>query len=70
MGLGHNLPMQFSTLGSSKMEFFETDFFELLTIHDDQISYVNHAFNALSVFFTLFCCWTGDGVFCMTFVTS
>ena len=26
-GLGHNLLMQFSTLGSSKMEIFKTDFF-------------------------------------------
>ena len=37
-GLGHNLLMQFSSLCSSKMEISETDFFYILTIHNDQIS--------------------------------
>ena len=39
-GLGHNLLMQFSSLYSSKMGTSETDFFNILTIHNDQISYV------------------------------
>ena len=41
-GLGHNLLMPFSTLSSSKMEIFGTDFFHFLTIHNDQMSYVKH----------------------------
>ena len=31
-GIGHNLLMQFSRLGSSKMEISKTDFFDTLTI--------------------------------------
>ena len=60
-GLGHNLLMQFSSLGSSKMEFSETDFFDTLTIQNDQISYVKHVLAPLYVFFTLFGCWGGGG---------
>ena len=52
----HNLLMPFSTLGNSKMEISETDFFNLLTIHNDQISYVKHVLDTLYVFFTLFGC--------------
>ena len=36
----HNLLMQFSGLGSSQMKISETDFFDTLTIQNDQISYV------------------------------
>ena len=53
-GLGHNLLMQFSTLYNSKMEISETNFFDILTIHNDQISYVKHVLGPLYVFFTLF----------------
>ena len=53
-GLGHNLLMQFSSLGSSKMEIFETDFFDILTIQNDQIFYIKHVLAPLHVFFTLF----------------
>ena len=53
-GLGHNLLMQFSCLSSSKMEMFETDFFDITTIQNDQISYVKHVLAPLYVFFTLF----------------
>ena len=60
-GLGHNLLMQFSRLGSSKMEISETDFFDTLTIQNDQISYVEHVLAPLSVFFILFGCWGGGG---------
>ena len=44
--------MQFSTLGGSKVEIFKTDFFDFLTIHNDQISYVNHVLDPLYVFFS------------------
>ena len=60
-GLGHNLLMQFSRLGSSKMEISETDFFDTLTIQNDQISYVKHVLAPLSVFFILFGCLGGGG---------
>ena len=55
-GQGHNLLMQFSTLGSSKMEISETDFFDTLTIQSDQISYVKPVLAPLYVFFTLLGC--------------
>ena len=58
----HNLLMQFSGLGSSKMEFSEPDFFDTLTIQNDQISYVKHVLDPLHVFFTLFGCVGGGGV--------
>ena len=53
--------MQFSRLGSSKMEMSKTDFFDTLTIQKDQISYVKHVLAPLYVFFTLFGCWGGGG---------
>ena len=46
--------MQFSSLGSSKMEISETDFFDTLTIQNDQTSYVKHVLDPRCVFFTLF----------------
>ena len=58
-GLGHNLLMQFSRLGSSTMEISEADFFDTLTIQNDQISYVKHVVAPLYVFFTLFGCGGG-----------
>ena len=60
-GLGHNLLMQFSSLGSSKMEISETDFFDTLTIQNDQISNVKHVLAPLYLFFTLFGCGCGGG---------
>ena len=57
----HNLLMQFSGLGSSKMEIPEADFFDTLTIQNDQISYVKHVLAPLYVFFTLFGCLGGGG---------
>ena len=47
----NNLLVQFSGLGSSKMEISETDFFDTLTIQNDQISYVKHVLAPLHVFF-------------------
>ena len=61
-GLGRNVLMQFSRLSSSKMEISETDFFDIMTIQNDQISYVKHVLPPLYVFFTLFgCVYVGGG---------
>ena len=60
-GLGHNLLMQFSSLGSSKMDISETEFFDILTIQNDQISCIKHVLAPLYVFFTLFGCFGGGG---------
>ena len=60
-GLGHNLLMQFFRLGSSKMENSKTDFFDNLTIQNDQISYAKHVVAPLYAFFTLFVCLGGGG---------
>ena len=60
-GVGHNLLLQFSSLGSSKMEIVKTDFFDILTIQKDQISYVKRVLAPLYVFFTLFGCVVGGG---------
>ena len=60
-GLGHNLLMQFSSLGNSKWEFSETGFSDTLTIQNDQICYVKHVLAPLYVFFTLFGCLGGGG---------
>ena len=53
--------MQLSRLGSSKMEISETDFFDTLTIQNDQISYVKRVLAPFYVFFTLFGCGEGGG---------
>ena len=60
-GLGHNVLMQLSSLGSSKMEISKTDFFDTMTIQNDEISYVQHVLAPLYVFFTLFGCWRRRG---------
>ena len=54
--------MQFSRLSSSKMEISETDFFDTLTIQNDQISYAKHVLVPFYVFFALFGCWGGGGL--------
>ena len=69
-GLGHNLLMQFSTLGSSKIEIFNTDFFDILTILNDQVSYMQHVLNPLYVFLTLLWCFDGDGGLLNDFPTT
>ena len=51
-GPGHNLLLQFSSLSTSKMEFSKTDFFYIVTIQNDQISYVKHVLAPLHVFFS------------------
>ena len=60
-GLGHNLLMQFSSLGVSKMETSKTDFFDILTIQNDKISYIKHVLAPFYVFFTVFGCVWGVG---------
>ena len=53
-GLVHNLLMQFFTLGSSKIEVFETCFFYVVTTQYDHPSYVKHVLGRIYMFFTLF----------------
>ena len=50
----HNLLMQFVNLGSSKMEVFETYFFDIVTTQNDHPSYGKHVLGRIYVFFTLF----------------
>ena len=52
---------KFSGLGSSKMEISEPDFFDIVTNHNDEISYVMHVVDLHCVFFTVFGCWGGGG---------
>ena len=53
--------MQFFTLGSSKIEVFETCFFDIVTTQNDHPRYVNHFLGRIYVVFTLFrvCVWLG-----------
>ena len=50
----HNLFMQFFTLGSSKIEVFETCFSDIVTTQNDHPSYVKHVLGRIYVFLTLF----------------
>ena len=50
-GLGQNVLVQFSSLGSSITKIFKTDFFDIMTIHDDQITDVKHVLAPLCVSF-------------------
>ena len=50
----HNLLVQFFTLGSSKIEVFETFFFDVVTTQNDHPSYVKHVSGRIYVVFTLF----------------
>ena len=52
MGLLHNLLMQFFTIGSSKIEFFETYFSEPLITQNDHPRYVKHVLGNIYMFFT------------------
>ena len=51
-GPGHNLPMQFFTLGSSKIEVFESCFFDIVTTQNDHPRYVKHVLGRIYVFLT------------------
>ena len=46
--------MQFFTPGSSKIEVFETCFFDIVTTQSDHPSYAKHVLGRIYVFFTLF----------------
>ena len=50
----HNLLMQFFTLGSSKIEVFETCFYDIVTTRYDHPRYEKHVLGRVYVFFTLF----------------
>ena len=52
-GLVHNLLMQFFNLGSSKIEVFETCFFDIVTTQNDHPNYVKHVLGCICVFFIL-----------------
>ena len=53
-GLVHNLLMQFFTPDSSKIEVFETCFFDIVTTQYDHPRYVKHVLGRIYVFFTQF----------------
>ena len=57
----HNLLMQFFTLGSSKIEVFETCFFDIVTTQNDISSYAKHVLGRIYVFFKLFGYQVGEG---------
>ena len=50
----HNLLMQFFTLDSSKIEVFETYFFDIVITQNDHARYVKHVLGRIHVFFSLF----------------
>ena len=52
--LVHNLLIQFFTLGSSKIEVFEHDFFDIVTTQYDHPSNVKHVLGRIYMIFTLF----------------
>ena len=60
-GLVHNLLLQFFTLDSSKIEVFQTCFFDIMTTQNDHASYVKHVLGSMYVFSTLFRYWVPGG---------
>ena len=60
-GRVHNLLVQFFTLGSSKIEVFETYFFNIVTTQYDHPRYVKHVLCRIYTFFTLFGYQVGGG---------
>ena len=48
----HNLLLQFCTPGSSKIEVFETCFFDVVTTQNDHPRYVKHGLGRIYVFFS------------------
>ena len=57
----HNLLMQLFTLDSSKVEVFETQFFDILITQYDHVTYVKHVLARIFVFFTIFGHWVRRG---------
>ena len=64
-GRVHNLPMQFFNPDSSKIQVFETCFFDIVTTQNDISSYAKHVLGHIYVFFTLFGCWVRGGGGCL-----
>ena len=63
-GLVRNLLMQFFSPGSSKIEVFETCFFDILITQNDHPRYVKHVSGRICVFCIPFGYWArGGGVF-------
>ena len=60
-GQVHNLLMQFFNPDSSKIEVFETCFFDIVTTQNDHPRYVKHVLGRIYVFFTLFGYQVGGG---------
>ena len=54
MGAQPALLMQFVTLGSSKIEVFETCFYDIVITYNDHRRYVKHVSRRIYMFFTLF----------------
>ena len=57
----HNLLMQFFNPDSSKIEVFETCFFDIVTTQNDHPRYVKHVLGRIYLFFTLFGYHVGGG---------
>ena len=57
----HNQLMQFFNPDSSKIEVFETCFFDIVTTQNDHPRYVKHVLGRIYVFFTLFGYQVGGG---------
>ena len=53
--------MQLFTLGSSKIEVFETCPFDMVTTQNDHPSYVKHVLGRIYMFFTQFGYWPHGG---------
>ena len=53
--------MQFFTLGSSKIEVFQSCFYDIMTIQCDYPRYVKHVLGRMYVFATLFGCLLQGG---------
>ena len=60
-GRVHNLLMQFFNPDSSKMEVFETYFFDIVTTQNDHPSHGKHVLGRIYVVFTLFGYQVGGG---------
>ena len=60
-GFVHNLLVHFFTLNSSKIEVFETYFFDVVTTQYDHPRYAKHVLGRIYVFFTLVGYWVRGG---------
>ena len=56
-GWVHNLLVQLFTPDSSKIEVFETCFFDIVITQNDHPRYVKHVLGRAYMFLTLFGCW-------------